>query len=335
MRQLRAAGQGPGPLVLALCGLALVLGVACESLNGLMGLSSPAPAGSGKSAPEPLPLGSWKTGWLQCNAGRCERWYEIDIRDEGTLKVDLYAPVGSALPDCEMELQTPEGEGLPATTGRVRTQRRLRHSVEPATYYLHVTASGANQDRFDYDVFAQVDPDESGGSARPRTPPGATHTTTRPTPPSSLQSKPQSTPQSTPQSKPSSRPEIPLAVLPDDESDAEGPGPDVEDADEGPALEAEAPGVPAPQWIVAEVLDVEEEAGEPSAVMIEAGAPDGVREGMRGELVDGETVIGEIEVTDVYKSGSRARLLGPLSAPVSFDTVSRIPVPPESSPNGK
>jgi hypothetical protein len=96
------------------------------------------------------------------------------------------------------------------------------------------------------------------------------------------------------------------------------------------------PVVPAPRrWIVAEVLDVEEASGEPFAVMIEAGEPAGIREGMRGELVEGDVVIGTIEIVDVYPSGSRARIVGPLSAPVSFDTVSRIPLDAPNPPDGE
>ena len=81
--------------------------------------------------------------------------------------------------------------------------------------------------------------------------------------------------------------------------------------------------------MIAEVLDVEETDGEVSAVMVEAGAPDGMRPGMQGELFEGDTAIGEIEIVDVYDTGSRARIVGPLSAPVSFDTLSRIAIPPD------
>ncbi len=317
MRQLRPAGQGPGPLVLALCGVALALCVSCETLTG-----TPAESGSRKSAAEPLPLGSWKTGQLHCAAGRCERWYELHVEEDGVLKVDLYAPVGSALPDCEMRLETPEGDALPARTGRVRTQRRLRHTVEPTTYYLHVVSAGS-KDRFDYDVFAQVSQEAAGAPTRPAKPAVPTDRA----------------PDAVPQTRPQPRPQIPMAKMPADDDE---PEPDLEELDAigepdqavVPDLPADTP-TPAPRWIRSEVLDIEESGGEPSAVMIEAGVPEGVQEGMQGELINGETVIGRIEIVDVYKSGSRARIVGPLSAPVSFDTVSRIPVPPEIPQNGK
>ena len=48
---------------------------------------------------------------------------------------------------------------------------------------------------------------------------------------------------------------------------------------------------------------------------------------MQGVLFEGDVVIGRIEVVDVYPTGSRARILGELSAPVSFDTFSRIEIP--------
>jgi hypothetical protein len=206
----------------------------------------------------------------------------------------------------------------------VRTQRRLRQTIEPATYYLKVSAVGENRERLDYDIFAKVDTD----ARRPA-----------PAPPPS--SEPAPRPARTHAPKP--RPEIPMAKHPPEVPEAEpAEEPTAPRAAEPPVPPApvpaplpEPPPAPEPTWVVAEVLDVEEASGKPAAVMIEAGEPDGIRAGMRGELVEEDVVIGRIEVVDVYPSGSRARIVGPLLAPVSFDTVSRIAVDQNVPPDGE
>ncbi len=59
-------------------------------------------------------------------------------------------------------------------------------------------------------------------------------------------------------------------------------------------------------------------------MLLEAGTGTGVQRGMRGELRDGDITIGEIEIEAVYAQGSRARILGGLSAPITFDTRARM-----------
>jgi hypothetical protein len=273
----------------------------------------------GRDAAQLLPLGTWKRDNLHCAAGRCERWYEIEVSESGMLRVDLYAPVGEELPDCEMRLETWDGEPLSVRTGRVQTQRRLRHEADEGTYRLRVVSKG-NQELFDFEVVAEV----RKGEKKSRT---------------AGTKKKQSSPQKKKQQKKSSKPpDIPVAKLPTP--------PDADELEqqivEEPVVPAEAepvpepieelpPEPPAPQavWVVAEVLDVEEADGEPTAVMIEAGAPDGIVPGLQGELYEDDAVIGQIEVVEVYPSGSRAKIVGPLTAPVSFDTLSRIQIPPD------
>jgi hypothetical protein len=45
---------------------------------------------------------------------------------------------------------------------------------------------------------------------------------------------------------------------------------------------------------------------------------------MSGELVRDGRVIGKLEVVDVYAAGSRAKILGGLSAPITLDTSARL-----------
>ena len=265
-------------------------------------------SGTERGSSAPLPLGSWTRDNLNCSAGLCERWYEIEIDEPGMLRVDVYAPVGPGLPDCELRLEDDDGNLLEARTGRVQTQRRLRYESEDGgTYLLRVAAKSPEDELFDFEVVAEVR--EPG----PRKP--------------AVVSRPK------PEPRPSPRPDIPLAKMPqkDDGEPEESTDVDVEPIPEptpvGPVVGPAEPPPPEPEWVVAEVLDVEEEDGRPTAVMLEAGLPDGVATGMRGELFEGDQVIGTIAVLDVYPTGCRARIVGELVAPVSFDTLSRIEIP--------
>jgi hypothetical protein len=88
---------------------------------------------------------------------------------------------------------------------------------------------------------------------------------------------------------------------------------------------AKPPPPPAPRnWIGSEVLEVERQGGEPVAVLLEAGTSQGMKPGLRGELVEGDKTIAQLEVVDVYAEGSRARIIGALTAPITLDTSARI-----------
>jgi hypothetical protein len=324
---MRDRRQAPKRHWLALVALAGALVGGCQSeLLSFPSLTGGEP-GAKRTSPEELPLGSWKRDNLHCAQDRCERWYEIEIEETGMLRVDLYAPAGSDLPDCEMQLETADGDPVAAHTGRVKTQRRLRHETGPASYRLRVASAGSNQELFDFEVVAEL---RSGTQ-------------------SEKGSAPRTRPKSTSPPAPRKRPNIPRAKMPPPKQPAherasqQEPGPSQPEAGalEVQAVEIEAdpqttfvplpkpPPAPESIWIVAEVLDVEETDGEVSAVMVEAGVPDGIQPGMQGELFEGENTIGRIEVIDVYPAGSRARIVGPLAAPVSFDTLSRIEIPPD------
>ena len=71
-----------------------------------------------------------------------------------------------------------------------------------------------------------------------------------------------------------------------------------------------------------------DDRGRPVAVLLEAGFERGLRQGLEGELVEGDAVIGRIEVVGVYSGGSRARIVGGLTRSISLDTRARIFLPP-------
>lgn len=315
MRDRRRASRGPSWAVTAAAALFLA---SCQSdffssLTAGLGAGS---SGAERTDAVELPLGSWTRDSLHCAEGRCERWYEIEVNRPGTLRVDVYAPVGKGLPDCELSLETETGEALPARVGRVQTRRRLRYEGEAETYRLRIASAGQSQELFEFEVVAEVrEPESKPAAATPAKPPARAR----------------------PVAKPSPRPEIPIAKPPEPaESEASAlpaPEPEPPPPTEPPPPQElvtlpEPPPPPGPIWVVAEVLDVEEAGGTTTAVMLEAGAPDGISPGMQGELYEGDTVIGRIEVVDVYPSGSRARITSRLTAPISFDTLSRIEVPP-------
>ncbi len=81
---------------------------------------------------------------------------------------------------------------------------------------------------------------------------------------------------------------------------------------------------PSPTYIESDLLEIERTGGKPVAVLLEAGASEGLRRGMVGELVDRGQVIGRLEIIAVYDEGSRARIVGDLSMPITFDTAARI-----------
>jgi len=76
--------------------------------------------------------------------------------------------------------------------------------------------------------------------------------------------------------------------------------------------------------VSAEVLDTEIVEDAPAFVLLDAGMPQGVEVGLKGELRDEGTIIGEIEVVEVYTDGSRARILGELRGDITFETLADI-----------
>jgi hypothetical protein len=81
---------------------------------------------------------------------------------------------------------------------------------------------------------------------------------------------------------------------------------------------------PSPIYIESDLLEIERSGGVPVAVLLEAGASEGLTRGMVGELLDRGQVIGSLEIIAVYDEGSRARIVGELSVPITFETSARI-----------
>jgi hypothetical protein len=80
------------------------------------------------------------------------------------------------------------------------------------------------------------------------------------------------------------------------------------------------------------VLEIEVEQGQPSFVLIHGGARNGLREGLRGRLIERGKRIAEIEIVEVFEEGSRARIATPLAGQITPQTTAEIDVPVKGAP---
>lgn len=86
--------------------------------------------------------------------------------------------------------------------------------------------------------------------------------------------------------------------------------------------------IPEPQFrtVVATVVEFEEVAGE-QLVVLAGGEEEGLRPGQKGQLLDGERVLAEVEVVRVFTGGSRARIQGRLAGVASAEARAEFQVP--------
>jgi len=73
-----------------------------------------------------------------------------------------------------------------------------------------------------------------------------------------------------------------------------------------------------------EILDIETQGDTPTHVLIDAGRPSGVTVGTRGQLREGDEIVAEIEIIEVYDEGSRARIIGAPRGEVTIFTTAEI-----------
>lgn len=93
--------------------------------------------------------------------------------------------------------------------------------------------------------------------------------------------------------------------------------------------------IPEPRFtrVPAEVLEVDGRMAAPTGVLIDVGRQRGARRGLRGELVDGDRFVGEIEIEVVYDEGSRARISGALQAPITPSVRAILLFPTDEAPD--
>jgi hypothetical protein len=273
-------------LGLALCLTLLAAG--CESLPPAdLGLSkylkSDQPEVSGA---KPVAIGEWQRDHLHCAAERCDNFYWIDVARSGELRVEVYAPWGSDLPDFGVVLLDPMGKPLAAPKEPSARPARLASRVSPGRYTVRVHAMGSNDGRIGYELIANFTAGKGSSRSQSSTRKSKTSKTSK-------QQATDSTPKQAAPQKSAAKP--PVSQPPR--------------------------GAPL---VRAEVLDVEQEEGQPIFVLLDAGEPERIEVGMRGRLQDSGTILGEIEIVEVYRDGSRARLLGELSGEITIDTAAEI-----------
>ncbi len=77
----------------------------------------------------------------------------------------------------------------------------------------------------------------------------------------------------------------------------------------------------------AEIVRVEGLSGLPSYIVLDAGSRDELRAGLAGELLEDGAPIAAFELIQVDDRSSRARLLRPPTAAITYATRARVRVP--------
>lgn len=283
---MRLDAKARAPLVLFLLAL---LGAGCESMPAAdLGLSKYLKGAQPEvESAVAVSLGEWQRDQLHCAVDLCDNFYWIDVTRTGELSVDVYAPWGSGLPDFGVVLLDQNETPLAAPKDPTARPARLSSRVSPGRYTVRVHAVGADDGRISYELIASFEP-----SSR----------------------QPKQVKQPAPQVSPPPRPKRTAAPKVSTPVDA---------PTQKPAPPAPRPPMGKP-LLSAEVLDVEQEDGNPAYVLLDAGEPQNLRVGMRGRLHESGRTIGEIEVVEVYRDGSRARLIGGLDGEITIDTAAEI-----------
>jgi len=96
-----------------------------------------------------------------------------------------------------------------------------------------------------------------------------------------------------------------------------------------PVAPVVAPPPPAPAFEthVTSVVEIERGQDDAQFVTIAGGERMGFQPGFTGRLVDGGRTLGTFEIIEVYSGGSRVKIRGRLSGPVSGRTVVEVDVP--------
>ncbi|MBW2271396.1 MAG: hypothetical protein JRH16_22820 [Deltaproteobacteria bacterium] len=293
---MRRWGTQPASLAIRV-GLGLALrraspAVALALLGALVGLGCKSPGVSAAEAEAAgavaVSIGEWQKDHLHCASERCDNFYWIDVTRSGDLRVEVYAPWGAGLPDFGVVLLDQMGKPIAAPKEPNERPARLSSRVSPGRYTIRVHAMGSNDSRIGYELIANFEAAKPAGRSAAKS---SAETKKAP-------SKPAERSQTTRKAKASAPTPVATPVV------------------SGSARRKLV--------ATAEVLDVEQEGGEPVYVLLDAGEPQKVRVGMHGRLHEGEATIGEIEIIEVYRDGSRAKLLGALGGEITIDTAAEI-----------
>jgi hypothetical protein len=110
-----------------------------------------------RGAATPLVFGDVMQGELDCNAGRCRRWYRFALGAPGELRVDVEAPVGEGVPDFDVRLEDTAGDMLWGFAPTGHSPRQVRRLLGPGIYFLLVHGVGETKGPLHFELRAGLE----------------------------------------------------------------------------------------------------------------------------------------------------------------------------------
>jgi len=275
-----------------------------------------------------IELGLRDTDTLACDAGRCEKWYRLAVHKSQRISIEVSSDADPVAADFGVVLYDGDLEVVTRNNTPHQRPRQLSAELDRGLYSLRIEKLTGLDSPMRFRLraiagplsrFTLPAPSEPPDRPAPSKPPDLPTTSpgiapepphpprhSAPRPPRHSTPRPPRHPAPRPALRPT-RPSIPLI----------------------PDKPARAPMMAPGTLIRSDVIEVERADGVPIAVLIEAGIPTGVSRGQLGRLVEAGREIGRIEIVDVYSGGSRARILGELSGPITANSVVEVFDPTE------
>lgn len=121
---------------------------------------------------EAMAFGTWTKDSIHCAEDHCRNIYGVIVDEPGTIKAEVFAPLGVDVPDFDLALLDAEGNPIAHPVDPDRRPRRLEHRVEPGNYFLLVSSRGDNEARLKYELLAKISTKRRSPSV-PAKPPAA------------------------------------------------------------------------------------------------------------------------------------------------------------------
>jgi hypothetical protein len=220
------------------------------------------------------------------------------LHRQGVFRVKVYAPIGDAGgPALDLTIKDPSGETIVTSAGSDTHPRRVEAEMSPGPYVLEVRARSSDLGRLQFDLMGELD---WGQIAKAEAEANKAAEAKKAAEKKKAASK--------------KKPAASGSASSTGSASAATAG-----AGAAAATAAAASGGSSGETISIEVLGVEEQEGRVGFVLLDAGEPDGVSVGMRGEIEESGTVLGTVVVVEVFSTGSRAAVVGELSGDVGFE----------------
>jgi hypothetical protein len=131
----------------------LCLGIGCGGIPFLGGGG----LGSERKAARPLVLGEWYKESLHCDDGNCRDWYQIFLSQAGDLRLDVYSPTGSGLPDYTLILEDENERVLEELPPTGKSPRQVRRRLEAGLYRVLLRSRNKDDERLHYEILAEFE----------------------------------------------------------------------------------------------------------------------------------------------------------------------------------